>query len=142
MIDCLSKFDEWWAKMNGWLNVNWYVIEKWLYEAVATVLSWLKRLKARVFAQVQLQKGQIYMWETLEQEITSSFKGNLVKEWALKKLKHMCQAQGQLINTFLITWEAEYIKSNIGNSQAIHLLETHPETYHWSDLEERRTQDY
>ena len=112
--------------MNRWLNVNCHVIEEGSYKAVVAVLSWLKGPKARLFKQVQLQKGQVYTWEILEQEIIFLFNGNLVKQQALEKLDCMYQAQEQSIDSFLIIWEAEYAKSNIGDSQAtVWLLEIH-----------------
>ena len=45
-----SKFDEWWAKLKGWLNINHCIIEEGSYKGVVTVLSQLKELKARLFA--------------------------------------------------------------------------------------------
>ena len=51
-----AKFNKWWAKMKGWLNINHHIIEEASYEAVDTVFSQLKGPKAGPFTQVQLQK--------------------------------------------------------------------------------------
>ena len=34
-----AKFDEWWAKMNGWLNMNCHVIKEGSAKVVVAVLS-------------------------------------------------------------------------------------------------------
>jgi len=69
-----AKFEEWWSKMKDWLMVNSAAITPGSYEAVVTVLSYLKGLKAGVFAQIRLQQGWTYNWNMLVDEMKGLFR--------------------------------------------------------------------
>src|SRR6266576_2665562 len=52
-----AKFEEWWAKMKTWLNVNRSNVQWGSYDAVVAVLSRLKGPTAGRLAQTRLNQG-------------------------------------------------------------------------------------
>ena len=104
--------------------VNQHAIPARSQDAVGTVLSRLKGLKASPFVQVcltQVAQGT-YTWNQLVSNVEGLFYTTNKKDWARKELHKL--KQGKLAtDDFIIKWEALYLQVEIDDSDVVKLLE-------------------
>ena len=153
-----SKFEEWWTKMNAWLEchpkqfakknqMGFKVPELKLY--MYMVLSCLKGTKGAHYVEMELQKlmdsnSLHHHWLLFTTEIEGLFHPMLQQDWAqqvLKKLK-------QMGNMSTIAFITEFMKlkyySKTNNSAVVGLLEdnVHPCIHFQLFTTGRRSTDY
>ena len=137
-----SKFEEWWMKMNAWLECHpkqFQEKDKQGHDVPAlkprmyTVLSRLKGSKGSHYAEMELKKladGKLLhrYWELFTIEIEGVFRPQLQKDWARSMLKKHKQTD----NMSTVAFIAEFMKlkyyAAMEDREAISLLEdnVHP----------------
>ena len=137
-----SKFEEWWTKMNAWLECHPKqfqekdaqghdipALKPWMY----VVLSRLKGSKGSHYAEMELKKladgtSLHRYWELFSIEIKGVFRPQLQKDWARSMLKKLKQTD----NMSMVAFMAEFMKLKyyvaMEDHEAIGLLEdnVHP----------------
>ena len=137
-----SKFEEWWTKMNAWLECHPKQFQEKdeqghdvpaLKPRMYTVLSRLKGSKGSHYAEMELKKladGKSLhrYWELFAVEIEGVFRPQLQKDWARSMLKKHKQTD----NMSMVAFIAEFMKlkyyAATKDREAIGLLEdnVHP----------------
>ena len=137
-----SKFEEWWTKINAWLECHPKQFTKKnqmgfnvpeLRPRMYAVLSCLKGTKGAHYAEMELQKIANGMsmhcsWPLFAIEIEGLFRPMLQQDWARQQLKKLKQTD----NMSTITFIAEFMKlkyySKTKDSAAVGILEdnVHP----------------
>ena len=137
-----SKFEEWWTKMNAWLECHPKQFQEKdpqghdvsaLKTRMYAVLSWLKGSKGSHYAEMELKKltdrrSMHRYWELFAVEIEGVFRPQLQKDWACSMLKKHKQTD----NMSTVAFIAEFMKlkyyAATEDHEAIGLLEdnVHP----------------
>ena len=137
-----SKFEEWWTKMNAWLECQpkqFQEKDKQGHDVPAlrprmyAVLSRLKGSKGSHYAKMELKKladgkSSHHYWELFAVEIKGVFRPQLQKDWARSMLKK----HKQMDNMSMVAFIAEFMKlkyyTAMEDHKAIGLLEdnVHP----------------
>ena len=153
-----SKFEEWWTKMNAWLECHPKQFQEKdeqghdvpaLKPHMYTVLSRLKGSKGSHYAEMELKKladGKSLhcYWELFSVEIEGVFRPQLQKDWARSMLKKHKQTD----NMSMVAFIAEFMKlkyyTATEDREAIGLLEdnVHPHIRYQLFSTGRRSANY
>ena len=152
-----SKFEEWWMKMNAWLECHPKQFAKnqmgfnvpELKLRMYVVLSRLKGTKGAHYVEMELQKlvdgtSMHCHWPLFATEIKGLFHPMLQQDWARQALKKLKQTD----NMSTITFIAEFMKlkyySKTEDSAAVGILEdnVHPHIQFQLFTTGRRSTDY
>ena len=153
-----SKFEEWWMKMNTWLECHLKQFQEkdeqghdvpTLKPCMYAILSRLKGSKGSHYAEMELKKlanGKSLhrYWELFAVEIEGVFRPQLQKDWARSMLKKHKQTD----NMSMVAFIAEFMKlkyyANTEDREAIGLLEdnVHPRIRYQLFSTSRRSANY
>ena len=153
-----SKFEEWWTKMNAWLECHPKQFQEKdkqghnvpaLKPRMYAVLSCLKGSKGSHYAEMELKKladgkSLHHYWELFAVEIEGVFRPQLQKDWARTMLKKHKQAD----NMSTVAFIAEFMKlkyyADTEDREAIGLLEdnVHPRIRYQLFSTGRRSTNY
>ena len=153
-----SKFEEWWTKMNAWLECHPKQFQEKdeqghdvpaLKPRMYAVLSHLKGSKGSHYAEMELKKladGKSLhrYWELFAVEIKGVFRPQLQKDWARTQLKKLKQTD----NMSTVAFIAEFMKlkyyAATEDREAIGLLEdnVHPRIRYQLFSTGRRSANY
>ena len=153
-----SKFEEWWTKMNAWLECHpkqFHEKDEQGHDVPAlktrmyAVLSRLKGSKGSHYAEMELKKladGKLLhrYWELFAVEIEGVFRPQLQKDWAHSQLKKLKQTD----NMSTVAFIAEFMKlkyyAATEDREAIGLLEdnVHPRIRYQLFSTGRRSANY
>ena len=153
-----SKFEEWWTKLNAWLNCHPKQFSEKdpqghevpaLKSRMYAVLSQLKGSKGAHYAEMELKKladgkSPHWYWELFATEIEGVFRPQLQQDWACNALKKLKQTD----NMSMVAFIAEFMKlkyyAKTDNGAAIGYLEdnVHPRIRYQLFSMGRRSQNY
>ena len=153
-----SKFEEWWTKMNTWLECHPKQFQEKdeqghdvpaLKPRMYAVLSRLKGSKGSHYAEMELKKladgrSTHWYWELFAVEIEGVFRPQLQKDWARSMLKKHKQTD----NMSAVAFIAEFMKlkyyAAMEDHEAIGLLEdnVHPHIHYQLFSTSRHSTNY
>ena len=132
-----SRFEEWWMKMNAWLECHPRQFTEWdpmgnkvpaLKPHMYAVLSRLKGTKGAHYAEMELKKlahGKSLhcYWELFAMEIEGLFRPMLQQDWARQALKKLKQMDNMSTIAFIAKFMTIKYYAKTDDHAAISLLE-------------------
>ena len=153
-----SKFEEWWTKMNAWLECHPKQFQEKdaqghdipaLKPQMYAVLSRLKGSKGSHYAEMELKKladGKSLhcYWELFAIEIEGVFRPQLQKDWARSMLKKLKQTDNMSMVAFIMEFMKLKYYAATEDHEAVGLLEdnVHPRIRYQLFSTGRRSTDY
>ena len=132
-----SKFEEWWTKLNAWLNCHPKQFSEkdlqghevpTLKPRMYVVLSWLKGSKGAHYAEMELKKladgkSPHWYWELFAMEIEGVFRPQLQQDWACNVLKKLKQTDNMSTVAFIVEFMKLKYYTKTDDGAAIGYLE-------------------
>ena len=121
----MSKFEEWWAKVEAWQAENHLAMPANTDKPVHAVLSRLEGPKGGSFVRTRLEilnSGTPYIWACMCGELEELFRPANQKDWARKKLRELKQGR-MMIDEWIIKFQIYSQAAQLDQGQLVDIIE-------------------